>query len=154
MIEPNNIYLGDCYELIKQIPDKSIDLIYTDIPYLYEEGGVGYGDVQTRKARNNIRLKMATTKYDHCDNDEVREALRINKGVMASRTNIVSLSDGIDYKIFDEMCRVLKYIYIYMVFQVADAGHNAILSGEGMPNESACMVQDQSHPHYEECMAE
>ena len=33
-IKPNGIYLGDCYELIKQIPDKSIDLIYTDIPYV------------------------------------------------------------------------------------------------------------------------
>ena len=31
--EENNIYLGDCYELIKKIPDKSIDCIYTDIPY-------------------------------------------------------------------------------------------------------------------------
>ena len=30
----NTIQLGDCYELIKQIPDKSIDLVYIDIPYL------------------------------------------------------------------------------------------------------------------------
>ena len=27
----NNITLGDSYKIIKQIPDKSIDLIYTDI---------------------------------------------------------------------------------------------------------------------------
>lgn len=38
-IERNNIYLGNCYELIKDIPDKSIDLIYTDVPYLYVQGG-------------------------------------------------------------------------------------------------------------------
>ena len=31
-MELNNIYLGDCYELIKQVPDKSIDLIITDPP--------------------------------------------------------------------------------------------------------------------------
>ena len=31
----NTIQLGDCYELIKNIPDKSIDLVYIDIPYLY-----------------------------------------------------------------------------------------------------------------------
>ena len=30
----NTIVLGDSYKLIKEIPDKSIDLIYTDIPYL------------------------------------------------------------------------------------------------------------------------
>ena len=29
----NQIYLGDAYKLIKEIPDKSIDLIVTDPPY-------------------------------------------------------------------------------------------------------------------------
>ncbi len=37
-IKPNNIYCGDCYELIKLIPDHSVDGIYTDPPYLYESG--------------------------------------------------------------------------------------------------------------------
>ena len=32
-MEHNKIYLGDAYDLIKKIPDKSIDLIYTDPPY-------------------------------------------------------------------------------------------------------------------------
>ena len=35
----NTITLGDSYKLIKDIPDKSIDLIYTDIPYLFADGG-------------------------------------------------------------------------------------------------------------------
>jgi site-specific DNA-methyltransferase (adenine-specific) len=33
MIEPNNIYLGDCLELMRQMPDGSIDMIWTDPPY-------------------------------------------------------------------------------------------------------------------------
>lgn len=37
--ETNNIYNEDCYEAIKKIPDKSIDLVYIDIPYLIESGG-------------------------------------------------------------------------------------------------------------------
>lgn len=38
----NKITCGDCYELIKQLPDKSVDLIYTDIPYDFEaNGGAG-----------------------------------------------------------------------------------------------------------------
>ena len=49
MITPNNIYHGDCYELIKQIPDKSVDLIYTDIPYQYESGGKGSGFIMKSK---------------------------------------------------------------------------------------------------------
>ena len=34
MIELDKIYLGDSRELIKQIPDKSIDLVLIDPPYL------------------------------------------------------------------------------------------------------------------------
>lgn len=33
MIEPNNIYLGDCLELMRGIPDKSVDMILCDLPY-------------------------------------------------------------------------------------------------------------------------
>ena len=33
MLEINKIYHGDCLEVIKQIPDKSIDLVLTDPPY-------------------------------------------------------------------------------------------------------------------------
>lgn len=33
MIEPDNIYLGDCLEILKQMPDKSVDLIWMDPPY-------------------------------------------------------------------------------------------------------------------------
>lgn len=40
--EPNNIYLADCYEAIKQLPDKSVDLIVTDPPYLMETRGAGF----------------------------------------------------------------------------------------------------------------
>ena len=32
-METNKIYQGDCLELMKEIPDKSIDLILTDPPY-------------------------------------------------------------------------------------------------------------------------
>ena len=35
MLELNKIHLGDSYKLIKQIPDKSVDCIYTDVPYLF-----------------------------------------------------------------------------------------------------------------------
>ena len=47
-METNKIYLGDSYELIKQLPDKSVDLIYTDIPYLIEHGGKGKSQLSER----------------------------------------------------------------------------------------------------------
>lgn len=30
---------GNCYELIKNLPDKSIDVCITDPPYLFKESG-------------------------------------------------------------------------------------------------------------------
>ena len=56
MLETNKIYLGDCYDLIKQIPDKSIDLIYTDIPYEFISGGA---------SRKEFGKKIKKAKYKH-----------------------------------------------------------------------------------------
>lgn len=79
----NTIQLGNCYELIKDIPDKSIDLVYIDIPYLFESGGVSDTPLSKRiKKQMNETLK------------EIRK--------------------GIDYSIFDELCRTMKNIYIYI----------------------------------------
>ena len=44
----NNVILGNCYEIIKNVPDKSIDCIYTDIPYLYNTGGGGASPLAKR----------------------------------------------------------------------------------------------------------
>lgn len=33
MLEVNNLYHGDCLEVMKNIDDKSINLVLTDIPY-------------------------------------------------------------------------------------------------------------------------
>lgn len=37
--ELDTIYNEDCYKAIKDIPDKSIDCIYVDIPYIIQSGG-------------------------------------------------------------------------------------------------------------------
>ena len=50
----NNVIQGDCYEIIKNIPDKSIDCIYTDIPYLYNQGGSGTSSLGERTAKKDL----------------------------------------------------------------------------------------------------
>lgn len=84
--ETNNIYLGDSYELIKGIPDKSVDLIYTDIPYL-----IGHGSTTGEN-------QSAVSK-------------RINKLV---DNDLDGITDGINYSILDQFVRVMRYIYIYI----------------------------------------
>ena len=38
-LNPNNLYLGDCLELMPQIPDRSVDMILTDPPYRMTKRG-------------------------------------------------------------------------------------------------------------------
>lgn len=42
----NTIQLGNCYEIIKRIPDKSKDLAYIDIPYLVKNMISGGGNIK------------------------------------------------------------------------------------------------------------
>ena len=84
-MELNKIYLGDAYKLIKDIPDKSVDLIYTDIPYETNYSGAGCIQQKVQNMRKVINEEKDT------------------------------LLKGIDYSILDEFVRVLKHIYIYMV---------------------------------------
>ena len=83
--ELNNIYCADSYEAIKNIPDKSIDLIVTDPPYEF-----GTGDIKTGLFKDR---KSAGTYQDIAD---------------------TNLGKGIDLKILDDFVRVLKKINIYI----------------------------------------
>ena len=84
MVEPNNIYLGDAYELIKQLKDHSVDLIVTDPPYAIE-GIHASGIIKAR--------------YDECHAKELADT---------------NLDKGIDLKILDDFVRVMKKINIYI----------------------------------------
>lgn len=53
----NTIQLGDCYELIKNIPDKSIDLIVTDPPYELETEGSKKNNISKTFANCNNQIK-------------------------------------------------------------------------------------------------
>lgn len=83
-IEPNNIYLGDCYQLIKLMPDKSVDLILTDPPY----------DIQGIHGSGILKQGSNRDTYDKIADN--------------------GLDKGIDLKILDDFVRVMKKINIYI----------------------------------------
>ena len=87
--EIDNIYNEDCYSAIHDIPDKSIDLIYTDIPYDLESNGGG-----------------------GCFGSKKRDYHSEYESVSQNTENKIAF--GIDYAILDEMCRIMKRIYIYI----------------------------------------
>lgn len=80
----NTIMLGDSYELIKNIPDNSIDLVIIDPPYKFTGGGKMTGIFKDRGKRY----------FDAIE----------GKG----------LDNNYDLKILDELLRVLKKINIYI----------------------------------------
>ena len=78
-IKPNEVYNVDCYKAIKYIPDKSIDCIYTDIPYLYVNGGQGHSEMSVRTARKKEELKDISKGIDYTILDDfVRIMKKIN----------------------------------------------------------------------------
>lgn len=83
-MELDKVYLGDAYNLIKEIPDKSIDLVYVDIPY--EIHTTGYGNIGNSKHLKTFQDSI-------------------------TKNNLVK---GIDYSILDDFIRVLKKTYIYI----------------------------------------
>lgn len=111
--ETNNIYLEDCYKAIKDIPDKSIDCIYTDIPYLYNQNGSGNSELGERTAKKRLELMGAFEKYKNDDTTR-KEALRIAKNTAKKHIDFISIEDGIDYSILNEFCRVMKKINIFI----------------------------------------
>ena len=79
------LYNGDCLQILKDIPDKTIDLIVTDPPYL----------IENTKAGGKTKLAQSIQMM----NDE------LNNGVLTS---------GFDSQILKELYRVMKIPNIYL----------------------------------------
>lgn len=83
--ELDNIYNEDCYKAIKDIPDKSVDLIVTDPPYL----------IENTKAGGNSNLAKSIQGM----NNELQNNI---------------LTEGIRIELLDEFMRIMKVPNIYI----------------------------------------
>ena len=72
----NKIINADCMDILKQLPDKCIDLVLTDPPYEMVSGGRGKGDLADRQINRN-ELFRKTGLYDGIKNDVLRELHRV-----------------------------------------------------------------------------
>jgi DNA modification methylase len=89
----NKITCGDCYELIKQLPDSSVDCIYTDIPYLLERGGSSHSELGARiKKIQTSDLSKIRDGIDYGILDEfLRVMKRVNCFIWCSRLQIFDI---------------------------------------------------------------
>ena len=133
-MELNKIYLGDAYELIKQIPDKSIDLIVTDPPYEFIPGGSGHSDLGQRKRTNAndiYNLDTNRTKqnivtgggcfgtkqrdyYSEFSETDVSKQRQEYLDYVDNNNNTRFISEGISNEILKEFVRVMKKGNIYI----------------------------------------
>lgn len=87
----NTIILGDSYKLIKDIPNKSIDCVYTDIPYLSSFNGGGslknklgnYIKEEVQNFSNGIDYKILK--------EFVRVMKKINCFIWCSKSQILDI---------------------------------------------------------------
>lgn len=128
--ELDNIYCADCYEAIKNIPDKSIDLIYTDIPYMQVMNGSG-NTLLCKRARNKkAELSKISDGIDYAIFDDfVRVLKKINVFIWCSRVQIFEIM-----KIFVE-----KYHCSYEILTWNKTNPTPTTNGHWLPDIEYCL---------------
>jgi DNA modification methylase len=107
-IDDIKLYHGDCYELIKTIPDNSVDLVIIDPPYEFIDatGGGSYGNKRGKAGLGNDYHEEYTKIY--------HENTELGKRKKGGLNELSSICKGFDLSILDELCRVLKKINMYV----------------------------------------
>lgn len=168
-MEINKVINGNCYELLNEIPSKSVDLVYIDIPYQFQSGcGKRKCEKLKETIQKNYELMIKAT------NKMERKKYRINKEIAEKKLELWShdITSGIDYSIFDELVRVMKHIYIIIwcskdqIYDIMDyfiKGHNCnfnllvwckanptpMCNGSWLPDIEYCLVfKGEGAPKY------
>lgn len=89
---------GDCLELIKQIPDKSIDLVVTDPPYEYVSGGGAGAFGADKRSYHHEILPISEGFNIRCLDECCRVLKVINIYVWCSKAQVRKLLDYFEDK--------------------------------------------------------
>ena len=90
MIEINKIYHDDCMNILRQLPDKSIDLVLTDPPYILDmKGGRGkaFGDRKLVKDKH-IDFIAHDFDFENVFNQFIRVCKKVNLIIFCSNAQI------------------------------------------------------------------
>ena len=89
----NTIQLGNCYEIIKYIPDNSVDCIYVDIPYLITHGGKGDSPLAKRidKVHNTYLKNIKDGINYEILNDFIRILKKLNLFIWCSKEQVYEI---------------------------------------------------------------
>lgn len=101
----NNITLGDCYKVIKEIPDNSIDLVIIDPPYEYTTGSGGgcFGNKKRKYHNEYYKVAKNTKSLKEYKNEGQK---RVWEDKKKSREEIKHISSGFDLELLNELDRI------------------------------------------------
>lgn len=91
----NKIINADCMDILKQLPDKSIDLVLTDPPYEVDSHGgkstqKGLGE-RANTLRDNIRFVSKGFDYEKVLKEIVRVTKKVNAYIFCSNAQITKI---------------------------------------------------------------
>ena len=91
---------GDCLELLKDIPDKSIDLILTDPPYECENHGGGSAELAQRDLVKNLHIDFMSNgfAYDSVFSEFLRICRTPNCLIFCSNSQISTIMSWFEAK--------------------------------------------------------
>jgi DNA modification methylase len=94
-MQTNKLILGDAYKLIKEMPDKSVDCVYTDIPYLMDSGAAKGSELADRINRiQQTQIKNIRQGIDMSILDEfIRVSKKVNVYIWCSKLQIPGILD-------------------------------------------------------------
>ena len=144
MMELNQIYLGDAYKLIKDIPDKSVDLIVTDPPYRIDGLNNAKGFIQDRDYLKQMREASLGDSIDLSILDEfVRVLKKINVYLFCNKEQIY---DYLTYFVKERGCNWEMLIW-------AKTNPPPFVSGHYLKDKEYCLYFWEKgvelHPKYE-----
>ena len=89
----NKITCGDCYELIKELPEKSVNAVYVDIPYLIDRGGCSDSELSQRIKRiQSVELSDIRDGIDYSLLDEFMRVMeKVNIFIWCSKMQIFDI---------------------------------------------------------------
>lgn len=110
-----NLECGNCLDILKQIPDNSIDCIITDPPYEFrKEDNGGGGMLNTRKYDKEIHTKLGSKNLLDCG--ITKEFLEETKRLFKKGYNSVYFCNQLQLKMYIEFAEKNKYRFNILVW--------------------------------------
>ena len=101
------LHNGDCLEVMKDIPDNSVDLVIIDPPYQFTNGGGG-GAFGSKKRK--YHQEYNSLYYEKPRKNETF----LDKAKREQRNELRFISNGFDFEVLNELERIMKATNIYI----------------------------------------